>query len=113
MRLYLGGAATAALIGGLAFAHAASAPAAPAASSKTVQIHMFKFQPSRVVVKAGTRITWINRDGDPHTVKSATGHFASPALDTGKRFSVVLRHRGTFTYLCTIHPYMHGTVGVR
>jgi plastocyanin len=113
MRLYLGGVCAAAAIGGFAFAHAATAPAAPAAPSRTVQIKMFKFSPRTLTVKAGTRVTWVNRDGDPHTVKSAKGHFASGALDTGKRFSVVLRHRGTFTYLCTIHPYMHGTVVVK
>jgi plastocyanin len=113
VKLYLGGACAAALIGGFAFTHAAAAPAAPAAAAKTVQIQMFKFHPSKLVVKAGTRVTWVNKDGDPHTVKSANGHFASSALDTGKRFSIVLRHRGTFKYICTIHPYMHGTVVVR
>jgi plastocyanin len=101
-------AAALAVAGIFGFAHAAGA-----ASSRSVRIDDFKFQPKRIVVKAGTRVTWVNRDGDPHTVKSAKGHFSSPALDTGKRYSVVLRHKGTFSYVCTIHPYMHGTVVVR
>jgi plastocyanin len=90
------------------FTHAASA-----APSRTVDIKQFKFHGQRITVKAGTRVTWVNHDGDPHTVKSAKGHFSSPALDTGKRYSVVLHHKGTFSYVCTIHPFMHGTVVVR
>ena len=114
MKLYLGGACAAAVIGGFAFAHAANAPAAPAAPARTVQIKMFKFQPRTLTVKAGTRVTWVNRDGDPHTVTSTKGHaLHSQALDTGKRYSVVLRKPGTYKYLCKIHPYMHGVVVVR
>jgi len=101
-------AAAIAAAGIFGFVHAAGA-----APSRSVRIDGFKFHPKRIVVKAGTRITWVNRDGDPHTVKSAKGHFSSPALDTGKRYSVVLRHKGTFSYICTIHPFMHGTVVVR
>lgn len=108
MRVQIAGALLMGALGFAGFAHAA-----PAASKKAVRIHHFKFQPKRIVVRRGTRITWTNRDGDPHTVRSVKGHFASGALDTGKSFSVVLHRRGTFSYYCTIHPYMHGTVVVR
>jgi plastocyanin len=114
MRLYLGGAAVAAAVGVFAFAQAAKAPAAPAAPTRTVQIKMFKFSPRKLVVKAGTRVTWVNRDGDPHTVTSTKGRaLHSQALDTGKRYSVVLRKPGTYNYICKIHPFMHGVVVVR
>jgi plastocyanin len=104
-------AAAAAAIGVGGFAGAAQAPAAPA---KTVKITMFKFQPRRLVVKPGTRISWVNRDGDPHTVTSTKGHaLHSQALDTGQRYSVVLRKPGTYAYFCKIHPFMHGVVVVR
>ena len=111
MKLQLAAAAATAAIGIAGFAHAAQAPAAPA---RTVKITMFKFQPRRLVVKPGTRISWVNRDGDPHTVTSTKGRaLHSQALDTGRRYSVVLRKPGTYAYFCKIHPFMHGVVVVR
>jgi amicyanin len=110
MKHQLIGAAVAAAVGATAFAHAASAPAA---ASKAVQIKGFAFHAKTITVKAGTRVTWTNKDGDPHTVKSVKGHFASAALDTNKSYSVVLKKKGTYSYFCTIHPYMKGTVVVK
>jgi plastocyanin len=103
---------TAALLGPSALAHAAHATPAKAATAH-VSIKQFAFHAKRLVVKRGTRVVWKNSDSDPHTVKSAKGHFASEALDTGDTYSVVMRHAGTFSYICTIHPNMHGEIVVR
>jgi plastocyanin len=109
MKLQLAAVCLAAAVGLGGFAHAA-----PAAPAKSVKITMFKFQPRRLVVKAGTRITWTNKDGDPHTVTSRNGHaLHSSALDTGSSYTVVLRKPGTYSYFCKIHPFMHGVVVVR
>ncbi|MDA0160617.1 cupredoxin domain-containing protein [Solirubrobacter ginsenosidimutans] len=102
----------AALLGPAAFAHAA-AEAPNAAPTTHVSIKQFAFHAKRVVVKKGSRVVWKNSDSDPHTIKSAKGHFSSEALDTGDTYSVVMRHAGTFSYICTIHPYMHGEIVVR
>jgi plastocyanin len=91
----------------------AGAPATGAKPVKHVAISSFKFHPARVVVTRGTRIVWTNSDSDPHTIESKTAGWSSPALDTGKRFSRVARKAGTFHYICTIHPFMHGTVIVK
>lgn len=98
---------------------AARAQAAPAPvvelHRRVVYVHIqkFAFHPARIVVSPGTRIVWDNRDADPHTVHSAAGHFSSEALDTHGRYATVVRRAGSFTYLCTIHPFMHGAVIVR
>jgi plastocyanin len=102
----------AALLGTSAFAHAASATPTSAPTAH-VNIKQFAFHAKRLVVKRGSRVVWKNSDSDPHTVKSAKGLFASEALDTGGTYSVVMRHAGTFSYVCTIHPYMHGEIVVR
>jgi plastocyanin len=78
-----------------------------------VAIHDFKFQPARLVVSRGTRVIWTNRDSDPHTINSKPAHWSSAALDTGSSFAVLTKRAGTFTYICTIHPFMHGTVIVK
>ena len=102
----------AALAGSSAFAHAALATPNSTRTAH-VSIKQFAFHAKRLVVKKGTRVTWKNSDSDPHTVKSTKGHFASEALDTGGTYSVVMRHAGTFSYICTIHPNMHGEIVVR
>ena len=78
-----------------------------------VTIHNFAFQPARLVVSPGTRIVWTNTDSDPHTVDGAKGLWSSEALDTGNRFERVFKKAGAFSYYCSIHPYMHGTITVK
>jgi plastocyanin len=97
--------------------HMAAAPAATTVELHRavvrVAIHDFKFLPARVVVSRGTRVIWTNRDSDPHTIAGKRAHWSSQALDTGQSFATVTKRAGTFAYLCTIHPFMHGTVVVR
>ncbi len=78
-----------------------------------VTIHNFTFVPARLVVSPGTQIVWTNRDGDPHTVTSDRGVWASDALDTSSQFARVFKTAGTFPYHCAIHPFMHGSIIVK
>ena len=78
-----------------------------------VAIRNFRFSPAKVVVSPGTRIVWTNRDSDPHTVTSRKAHWASPAVDTGRSYARTVRRKGTVRYVCSIHPFMHGTVIVK
>ena len=82
-------------------------------ATKRIAIRDFAFHARRIVVKPGTKLVWTNDDSDPHTISSRAAHWSSQALDTGQTFSRVVRRRGTYHYLCTIHPFMHGTVVVR
>jgi len=78
-----------------------------------VQIRDFAFGPKALTVHAGTRVTWTNLDEEPHTVTSAGGSFkSSAALDTGDTYSVTFAKAGTYTYYCSVHPMMVGTVVV-
>jgi len=87
---------------------------AGAADEQTIQVSAksFMFTPARITVKAGTTVTWVNLDDEPHTVFSDAGLFRSSALDTQERFSFKFEKAGTYHYLCTIHPRMLGTVVV-
>ena len=49
-------------------------------------IDNFVFEPAQLTVKAGTTVTWINRDDIPHTVVCA-GKFRSKTMDTDDKFS--------------------------
>lgn len=92
---------------------AASGPRTAAAEDSpatTVQIDNFSFTPQEIRVKAGTTITWTNRDDLPHTVVSSDQAFKSKALDTDDKFTTTLTKPGTYSYFCSIHPKMQGKV---
>ena len=100
-----------------AFAVAATLPAASARAAETevkieVKIDNFAFAPQRIVVQAGTTVTWSNADDAPHTVVSTTKLFKSSALDTEDKFSFTFATPGTYDYFCSLHPHMTGTVVV-
>jgi amicyanin len=90
---------------------APQAPAAPAGPNE-VNIDGFAFAPATLTVKAGTTVTWTNKDEDPHTVVDNGGAFRSQALGSGGTYSFTFPAAGTFDYICSVHPFMHGNVVV-
>jgi len=83
------------------------------AKPNQIVIKDFHFSPATLTVKSGEKITWINRDEEPHTVVSVEKQFKkSPPLDTDQEFSVTAGAPGTYTYFCSVHPKMTGTIVV-
>jgi plastocyanin len=94
------------LAAGVLFARADNAATA-------VSIDNFTFGPQSLTVKAGTTVTWTNKDDIPHGIGSADNAFAkSRALDTDDSFSFTFTKPGTYRYFCYIHPHMVGTIVV-
>ena len=103
----------AAILAATVFAAAAALPSASARAAETeVKIDNFAFAPQRIVVLAGTTVTWTNADDAPHTIVSTTKLFKSSALDTEDKFSFTFATPGTYDYFCSLHPHMTGTVVV-
>jgi plastocyanin len=97
-----------------------------------------QFFPSTIHIKVGQRVTWTNTGGTPHVVVFAeyvdpnTAGFSSPTAPSGSDYaggpfisgpigapaypttSFTLRFTkpGTYTYICSFHPGMAGTVVV-
>jgi plastocyanin len=89
-----------------------SADGASTAQNK-IEIKDFAFDPQKITVKSGEKITWINRDGEPHTVVSVGKKFQrSPGLDTDQEFTITAGAPGTYEYFCSVHPKMTGTIVV-
>ena len=82
------------------------------AEDATVSIRNFMFT-MNVTVTPGSKVTWKNMDGEPHTVASLDGLFRSPALDEGDSYSFVFDKPGVYRYICSIHPGMKGVVTVK
>jgi plastocyanin len=123
---FLGTVAAGILVGfaGMALAHDMTgmrmADASPPAQTAAVEpgavaIDNFAFGPDTLTVAAGTTVTWTNHDDEPHTVVSGDNPrlFKSSALDVGDKFSFKFDKPGTYTYFCSIHPHMTGTVVVK
>jgi len=90
-----------------------SAIAASPAATVTVDITKFTYAPKELTIAPGTRVVWTNKDETPHTVTSNDKSFASKGLDTGDKFEHTFATPGDFDYICTVHPFMTGTVHVR
>ncbi len=85
------------------------------------------YDPSQIFVTVGDTITWYNDDREGHTVTSGEssgrfgwmdnkdlgkpdGIFDSERFMPGESWSYKFEESGTFSYFCTIHPWMEGIV---
>ncbi len=86
-----------------------------APSEQVIKIDNFTFDPPKLTVTRGTKVTWINHDDVPHTATSSASPkaFDSKALDTDDKFSFTFTMPGEYAYFCAIHPHMTGTVIVK
>ena len=90
-----------------------AAPASAAVLTDAVTIQTFAFTPAAISVKAGTTVVWTNKDDEAHTVFFAFDHSISPVLVNGHNvYSKTFTTPGSYSYHCTIHPFMVGTVVV-
>lgn len=88
-----------------------STPSAPI-SGTAVSIGNFAFAPATLTVHRGDTVTWTNHDEEPHTVAAGDGSFHSPGMDANATYSFTFTNPGSYDYICSIHPVMHGTVVV-
>lgn len=86
-----------------------------AVATNTVIIEDYKFKPAKIIVKAGTTVTWINKDTVKHTVtgndKAASG-LDSDLFGKDGTFTHIFGKPGENDYYCLPHPYMKGMVVV-
>lgn len=92
------------------------APAAPAPApqpgSNSVSVVDDSFSPASLTVSPGTAVTWTNNGRRPHTVTGDAGLWDSGMLRPGQSFSFTFQTPGTYTYNCSVHGGMMGTVVV-
>ena len=78
----------------------------------TDTISDFKFSPASLTIHVGDTVTWSNAGPSPHSATANDGSFDTGLLQKGASGSHTFSQPGTFTYFCTIHPFMHGTIVV-
>ncbi len=78
-----------------------------------VTIENYKFGPDILTVKRGAIVNWTNKDAVSHIVAGDDASWtAGPIIKQGDVYERAFDAVGTFTYHCTIHPSMHGTIVV-
>ena len=87
-----------------------AAGASTAVATDSVSIKNFAFSPATVTVTAGSTVVWTNDDSIQHDITFDGGSIASSVLNHNDTFSHTFPTAGTYHYICSIHPFMHGTV---
>lgn len=83
------------------------------ATQQTITIDNLAYSPQALSVPVGTQVVWSNNDSTPHTVTSPNGTpLNSGTLSPGRNYRYTFTQPGTYTYTCTIHPSMTGTITV-
>ncbi|MFB7991319.1 cupredoxin family copper-binding protein [Streptomyces sp. NPDC056002] len=97
----------------------APTPASPSSSERAkgevkVTIKDFAFHPAAFEVSPGTKITVTNEDSATHTLTADDKSFGTGDLAQGKSVTITAPAKpGSYSYICTIHPNMKGTLTVR
>ena len=95
----------------------ARAAGSPAVSGSTIVIKNFAFSPPDLTVAPGTKVTVRNEDSAAHTLTAAAPH--DRVFDTGDLAGgatttfTAPATPGTYSYICLMHQFMHGTLTVR
>jgi plastocyanin len=88
-------------------------PATPVATT-SVSMKNTAFSPADIVVPSGATVTWTNDDNTSHNATfSSTAITSTETFATGSRSVVMPTTAGTYSYTCTIHGGMNGTVKVQ
>ena len=79
-----------------------------------VTMQGIKFNPAGVTIKAGDTVTWTNKDSVGHDVTGDNFKSGdSGGMQNGDTFAQTFDKKGTFDYVCTVHPGMKGSVTVK
>ncbi len=88
-------------------------PIATAAASGSVTVADFQFTPAQITIDQGDTVTWTNNGPTPHSATAPDGSFDTGIVPAGQSRSHTFNDAGTFSYICTPHPNMHGTIVVQ
>lgn len=71
------------------------------------------FNPTTLIVNKGTTVTWNNKSTVAHRIIADREEFASGNFGSGASFTWTFDQSGNYTYHCSNHPSLKGTVTVK
>lgn len=99
-----------ALLIGVSVLFLGAQPANSADQSPSVQMKDFSFKPDALTVHQGDTVVFQNDDDVTHNVTGDS--LKSGDIGAGKSWKYTFSKAGTYTYVCTYHPGMQGTITV-
>lgn len=82
------------------------------AADHIVTISGFAFKPASLTIAAGDSVTFVNKDGAPHTATQNAQAFDTGRLGRNEEGNVTFATVGSFSYFCKFHPGMKGKIEV-
>ena len=80
--------------------------------AQKVEMLDYEFSPASITIAAGGKVTWINQGQAPHDATADDDSFGTGTIEPGKLKAETFDEPGTYSYICTIHPQMTGTIEV-
>jgi plastocyanin len=97
-----------------------SSPTSPSGPAPDVTIQIVgdrgntSYNPNPTTMRVGQSVAWHNGDTTAHDSTQDSGRFQTGTVAAGATSSAItMSTAGTFTYHCTIHPGMVGTITVQ
>lgn len=75
----------------------------------------FVFSPAKLTIHAGDTVKWVDKNSTPHDIigqGSASKKLINRSDVNSKTYTVTFKTKGTYKYICNIHPGMVGQVTV-
>jgi plastocyanin len=82
-------------------------------ATTAVEMSGTRFNPASIKVASGATVTWTNSDGINHNVTFDGAVGTIPNFSSGTQSLQMPATAGTYTYKCTIHAGMTGSVQVQ
>lgn len=100
--------------GGSSYTGVTNPPPPGPVLTTSVSLKSIAFAPAAIQVSPGATVTFTNMDGFNHNVTFSDATITSvPNFASGSRQVVMPTTPGTYSYRCTIHSGMTGTVKVQ
>jgi plastocyanin len=85
----------------------------PIEKTNAVRMIDYNFNPPRITVETGSKVSFTNSGSQPHNAAGAdasAGDWDTGMLPGGETATVTFNRPGTYNYSCTPHPFMIGQI---
>ncbi len=91
----------------------ASTASGPKQAANEVWIWAREFRPNTLTVPVGTKVTWINKEGEDHTITSSKAGLFDASVGPFGSWSFTFTDPGSYEYYCGPHSAMTGVINVK